>query len=256
MTEVIEAAAECLAAARRVACLTGAGVSTPSGLPDYRSSGTGVWENYDPTRAANIDYFRRDPRPFYAAYRELGRALLTAAPNPAHLAIARLEALGKLSCVATQNIDSLHQAAGSRLVYELHGHLRSCACLECGRRRAFQPYLEALVADGAVPRCETCGGVIKPDIVMFGEVLPLDVLMAASAAMRAADVCLCVGTSLQVYPAAGLPLETLAAGGALIVVNMGPTSLDSEATHTVRGDVAQWLPLLVDRVAARLGVET
>ncbi|MBI2299845.1 MAG: NAD-dependent deacylase [Armatimonadetes bacterium] len=244
-------AADFIARAVRTVALTGAGISVPSGIPDYRSANTGVWENYDPMAVANIEAFRRDPAPFYTAYAALGRALLVARPNPAHVALARLEQMGVLTAVITQNIDSLHQAAGSRTVYELHGNLRGGACLACRKRVAFRPLLERLVADEELPVCADCGAVIKPDVVLFGENLPRQTLMKAAASAQFADVCLCVGTSLVVYPAAAVPLETLNGGGAVIIVNREPTPLDREAAAVLRGDVAEVLPALADAVAER-----
>lgn len=248
----IRAAAAVLAGARRAVALTGAGVSVPSGIPDYRSSNTGVWDNHDPAEAAHIDAFRRDPRPFYRAYRVLGEKLLIAKPNPAHLALARLEAMGKLRGVATQNIDSLHHDAGTQHLWELHGSLRTAHCLACEQTVEFRPYLVRLVADGEVPRC-ACGGVLKPDLVMFGEMLPMDVLSTAQREASRAEVCLAAGSSLTVQPAASLPWETVNRGGTLILANREATPLDRFAKHLLRGDVAALLPALADAMSDLLG---
>ena len=253
MQESIDQAAQRIAAATSVACFTGAGISVPSGIPDYRSSGTGVWEDHDPMEVASIDAFQRDPGPFYRAYRVLGQKMLAAGPNAAHLALARLEGLGRMRAVITQNIDSLHHAAGSRRVLELHGSLRTATCLRCDRQIDFRPVLDKLFEDGTVPRCSLCGGLLKPDVVMFGEMLPTDVLAAAMALAERCEVFLCVGSSLVVFPAAALPMQAAACGHAVVILNREPTLLDPAAAVVLRGDVVETLPAVAERVADLLG---
>ncbi len=246
----LERAARILAESLHAVALTGAGISVPSGIPDFRSPESGLWSRVDPMEVAAIWAFRRDPTPFFRWFRPLLRTLLAAEPNPAHRALARLEAMGVLQGVITQNIDGLHQAAGSRTVWEVHGHLRTATCLACGARVDAAPLLqEALEApEDWVPRC-TCGGVLKPDVVLFGEDLPFPTFAEARRAARYADVLLVAGSSLTVAPAGDLPYLTLQGMGQVIVVNLEPTWVDPQAAAVIRGDVAQVLPELAERVA-------
>lgn len=243
----VEAAARLLDRARHAVALTGAGVSTESGLPDFRSPG-GLWAGVDPMTVASLSAFQRAPQAFYAFYRRRLALLRDARPNPAHLALARLEAAGRLRAVITQNVDGLHQAAGSRRVLELHGSLHRAACATCGARRPIAE-LEAALARGALPVCPACGGLLRPDVVLFEELLPADVYAEAEALCRRADVLLVVGSSLQVTPAASLPEVTLEAGGRLIIVNQEPTPLD-HAALVLRGRAGTILPPLADRLLA------
>jgi len=240
----ITRAARILRRARHTVALTGAGMSTPSGIPDFRSPGTGLWERADPMRVASIHAFRRDPQAFYEWIRPLARILLSAHPNPGHRALATLEASDLLRAVITQNIDALHQEAGSKEVLEVHGHLRSATCMDCYRVRPTDDLMAAFVESEEVPRCPECGGVLKPDVVLFGEQLPVRVVNAARAQVRSADVMLVAGSSLEVVPVSQLPLKLHRRGGRLIVVNLTPTSADSVADVVIRGNVAEVLPRL------------
>ena len=227
---------------RRIVAFTGAGVSTPSGIPDFRSPGSGLWETDDPSVVASLSYFRRDPRPFFDWIRPLARRTRAARPNPAHQALADLEAAGRLSAVVTQNIDGLHQAAGSRRVLEIHGSLRTATCQRCG---AVADGLATLADDSvAVPRCD-CGGLLKPDIVFFEERLPLDVFAEAERALRDCDLVIVAGSSLEVMPAGQLPLVAVRRGARLIIVNRDRTALDGFADVVLAGDVADLLPGLM-----------
>ena len=219
--------AELIAEGQPCVVLTGAGVSTESGIPDFRSA-EGVWASYDPMEYATIDAFRRDPVKVWDFYaRRLG-VLRAAEPNAAHRALAALEAAGLVEGVITQNIDRLHEQAGSREVVEVHGSVRTSSCLACGRRVAFDEVVALL--DGApAPACPSCGEILKPDVVMFGELLPAASIERAFQLARSARLMLVVGSSLEVYPVAGLPLETLDRGGRLAIVNRGPTPFDDEA---------------------------
>ena len=229
--------------ARCAVALTGAGLSTESGLPDFRSPG-GLWAGVDPMRVASLTAFRDRPEDFYAFYRKRLSLLRHAVPNPAHLALARLERIGRLQAVITQNVDGLHHAAGSQRVLEVHGTLRRAACPDCGRRTDIAVLDEAL-ADGRVPRCETCGGAMKPDVVLFEELLPLDVFAEAEALCRRADLLLVVGSSLQVTPVAYLPQTVLDSGGRLIIVNHESTPFDPDAAVLIRSSAGMALPDLV-----------
>ncbi len=237
-----------LRGARSAVAFTGAGISTPSGIPDFRSA-SGLWQRYNPLEVASIWGFRANPQRFYEWIRPLVRDMLQARPNPAHRALARLEAAGRLQAVVTQNIDGLHQQAGSRSVIEVHGSLQHMVCLQCGRREPADPYLQPsfLEAD-TLPTCSHCGAVLKPDVVLFGEPLPSTAWQAARQIMLAADVVLVAGSSLEVAPAGELPYEAYRQGAAVIVVNLEPTYLDAHAAAVLRGDVARILPALAEAV--------
>jgi NAD-dependent deacetylase len=227
-----EALAELIRAAQPCVVLTGAGVSTESGIPDFRSSG-GIWTQYDPSEYATIEAFRRDPEKVWEFYSLRGELLAGAEPNDAHRALAELERRGLVQAVVTQNVDGLHQRAGSRDVVPVHGSLDEVVCLECGRR-------EPWPAEG-VPRCPACGAVLKPGVVMFGELLPVAAIDRAYDLARAAALLLVVGSTLEVHPVAGLPWETVQAGGRVAIVNVGPTAFDREAALKVEGKAGEVL---------------
>jgi NAD-dependent deacetylase len=218
---------------RRIAVLTGAGISTPSGIPDFRSPG-GLHSDERNANVFDIASFRRDPHFFYDFARRFYPLLAAAKPNAVHEALAKWERAGKDVRIATQNIDDLHQRAGSTRVYPVHGTLATSTCLACGRGIETMS-LEADVLGGDVPRCE-CGGVFKPDITFFGELLPERTWEGAMESMAGAELVLVLGTSLVVYPAAALP-DCRPAGVPLVIVNRDPTSLDREADLVVRGDL-------------------
>jgi NAD-dependent deacetylase len=245
----IARAAALLREARHAVALTGAGSSTPSGIPDFRSPGTGLWERADPMEVASIYAFRRDPEAFYAWIRPLATTLLTAKPNPGHLALAELEAGGWLKAVITQNIDDLHQRAGSQEVLELHGHLREATCIGCYRVVPTGQLLRDFISSGQVPRCEVCGDVMKPNVVLFGEQLPVKVVNAAMAHIRRADLMLVAGSSLEVMPASHLPLLVQERAGCLIVVNLMPTYVDELAEVVIHADMAEVLPRIAQACA-------
>jgi len=242
--QAIEAAARLIHQARYVVALTGAGHSTPSGVPDFRGTGTGLWSRFDPMIVASIEIFRQHPRAFFDWSRPLMRTMLAAEPNAAHVALAELEQMGKLRAVITQNIDNLHQRAGSKRVLELHGHWQESTCLSCGKVVPSALYLDEWLETGAIPHCE-CGGVFKPNVVLFGEMLPQDALAAAQAEAMAADLMLVIGSSLEVMPAAALPSETLRSGGQIIILNRDPTDMDRYAAVVMREDLVDTLPAIV-----------
>jgi NAD-dependent deacetylase len=220
--------------------LTGAGVSTESGIPDFRSA-TGIWAEYDPAVVASIDGFRRDPERVWEFYARRLATVADVEPNDAHRALARLEERGLVRAVVTQNVDGLHQRAGSRDVIEVHGSVRGAVCPSCGAQAPLERVLELL----PLPRCD-CGDVLKPGVVMFGELLPVAAFERASELARTAGLLLVVGSSLEVYPVAGLPLETLASGGSVAIVNRDPTPLDSRATARVEGSAGAALREVAD----------
>ena len=224
----LDALVEKVLGAKRLAALTGAGVSTLCGIPDFRGP-QGLYRQMDAERIFDIDWFDRDPAIYYRGCRELVYGLGTFEPGPVHRALAQLEARGILRGIATQNIDMLHQKAGSKTVFELHGSPRLHHCRSCGDEKTYAEILPRLgPARDQIPRC-ACGGVYKPDITFFGESLPeRDFVGGQELAIRA-DVLLVLGTSLTVYPAAGLPRLTLQAGGEVVIVNAQPTGLDDQA---------------------------
>lgn len=229
---------------RYAVALTGAGISTPSGIPDFRSADSGLWERYNPMEVASIVAFQRRPEAFYDWLRPLARVILEARPNPAHQALADLEAYGPLKAIITQNFDMLHTRAGSRTIYEVHGHLRTATCRTCGTAHDGAQLLMAFVDHGAVPVCRQCARVLKPDVILFGEMLPLSVYSGAEKAAVAADLMLVVGSSLEVAPVGDLPYLARQTGARLIIVNHDPTLADRLADVVIRGDVADVMPRL------------
>jgi NAD-dependent deacetylase len=246
--EALEQAARVLTQARYVTALTGAGVSTPSGIPDFRSLGSGLWESVDPFEVATIYSFRRRPEAFYSWVRPLVHLVVNAAPNAAHFALAELGKLGLLNEIITQNIDGLHQRADSKVVYEVHGNLRQATCIRCYNAVPAGPMIREFMENGAIPRCEKCDGAMKPDIILFGEQLPAAPMIAAKQAARRCDVMIVAGSSLRVAPAGDLPMLTKHHGGTLIIVNLEPTYLDGAADIVIRDDVAVALPKAVAAV--------
>ncbi len=242
--------AEMLAAAQHAVVLTGAGISTPSGIPDFRSAHGGLWQQADPLEVASLWGFHDNPAQFYRWLRPLARRMLDARPNPAHVALARLEAAGHIHTVITQNIDSLHQIAGSRHVLELHGHARTFSCLSCGRTEPADGYLAGVCAGQLPPPCAACGWLLRPDMILYGEPLPYATLNAAQQAALACDFMLIIGTSLQVMPAADLPLLARRRGARLALINLTPTPLDAQMEVCIRADVVSALAALYRAVAS------
>jgi NAD-dependent deacetylase len=252
MTAVDELAA-LVRDAGTVVALTGAGISVPSGIPDFRSPGTGLWANVDPMQVAHIAAFRRDPVTFWGFYGERFARLEGKRPNGAHRALAELERRGLLAAVITQNIDGLHAAAGTRDLVEVHGSVATASCSRCARAYELADARARLAADPeGVPRCD-CGAPLRPDVVLFGELLPEAALARAEALATQAELLLCVGTSLEVHPVAGLPALTLAGGGELAIVTQGPTPYDGEAAVRLRGDVEEELEALLAALEAGAG---
>ena len=242
-------AASAIRDADSVVALTGAGVSTASGIPDFRSE-DGLWTEYDPNDF-HVRRFRSDPEGFWAERVELVEELFGGGgvePNAAHEALADLEAAGHLDTLVTQNVDGLHQAAGNSDPIEIHGNGRRVVCTGCRRRSDADPVFDR-VRDGEVPPiCEHCGEVLKPDVVLFGEQLPDEALFRAHSAAESADAFLAVGSSLTVEPAASLPRKAAESGATLIVVNLDRTAVSDRAEYDFREDVTEALPALVDAV--------
>ena len=240
--------AELIRGAGSVVALTGAGISVPSGIPDFRSPGTGLWENVDPMQVAHIDAFQRDPERFWSFYSQRFQTLEDKQPNPAHQVLASLEQRGLLTAVITQNIDRLHRLAGSQAVIEVHGSIDSSSCLRCRATYSLAETRRRGADDHqGVPRCD-CQDPLKPDVVLFGEYLPVGAMARAEQLAASADLMLCIGSSLEVYPVAGLPELTLQAGGSLAIITQSATPLDSLATVRLRGDVVEELTALMEEL--------
>jgi NAD-dependent deacetylase len=239
----VEQLADLIRSRQPCVVLTGAGVSTESGIPDFRSP-TGLWAQFDPLEYGSIEAFRRDPVKVWSFYKPRVTMLTEAEPNPAHHALAELERLGFVEAVVTQNIDLLHERAGSRELVEVHGSIRTATCPCCGERYERECVVE-LLAEADAPACPACGSVLKPDVVFFGELLPPEPIERAFELARRARLLLVVGSALEVHPVAGLPLETLDAGGELAIVNRGPTAYDRRASLRIEESAGEALPALV-----------
>ncbi|MFH1143854.1 MAG: NAD-dependent deacylase [Candidatus Eisenbacteria bacterium] len=239
-----ERALALMTGARDIVAFTGAGISAESGIPTYRDCEDSLWNRYDPDTFANIDTFMRDSSLFWNFFRDVRyRVIRDAQPNPGHYALADLERSGRLRSVITQNIDGLHQAAGSRRVIELHGNTRFIRCLACGGRLTMDE-VYALLQQRLPPPCPGCGGKLKPEVVFFGEALPAEAFASAAEWIGRCDLLLAIGSSLAVYPAALLPAEAKARGAGLIVVNRTPTPADGEADVVLHEAAGEVLPRL------------
>ena len=233
----IERLAALIRDAHSVVALTGAGISVPSGIPDFRSPGTGLWEKVDPMEVAHIGVFRSDPGRFWRFYGHRFATLSAKEPNGAHVALVELERRGALDAVITQNIDMLHRKAGTGDLVEVHGSIATSSCLACRSSVPLEVARERVeaAADG-IPRCD-CGEPLKPDVVLFGELLPETAMLRAFDLAARADLMLCIGSSLEVYPVGGLPELTMRSGGDVAIVTQGPTPYDADAAVKLDGDV-------------------
>jgi NAD-dependent deacetylase len=243
----LDDAAELFRKARRVVVLTGAGISTPSGIPDFRSEGTGLWSRDEPLEVASLSTFRTHPEKFFHWFRPLAGQIFHAQPNPAHQALAEMERAGVAQTIVTQNIDGLHQKAGSKHVIEMHGTLRTLSCTSCFQKFESAPFLPACIEEGIMPRCPNCNGILKPDVILFGEQLPQTAWYDAQRAARQCDLMLVAGSSLEVLPVAGLPMQALDRGAHLIILNNTPTYLNVRADVVIMDDVAEALPDIAKR---------
>jgi len=221
---------------KRALAFTGAGISTESGIPDFRSPG-GVWTRYQPVLFQEFLASEEARRRYWQMRREGYYEMKNAKPNEGHLALARLEAAGRIIAVITQNIDGLHQDAGSRRILELHGTSRYCICLKCGERFGTDDIQERLESGLEVPLCDKCGGFIKSATISFGQALPVDVLTEAFDLCMATDMMLAIGSSLVVEPAASLPLQAKQSGARLVIINRDETPLDSMADVVIRSPI-------------------
>jgi NAD-dependent deacetylase len=251
--EMLERAQTLVRGSTRILAFTGAGISAESGIPTYRDCEDSLWTRYDPDKFANIEYFYSDSSLYWRFFKDVRyQVIATAKPNPGHHALAALERAGRLSAVITQNIDGLHQAAGSREVIELHGNTRTIACLRCGRTYSMEE-VHAQLQTALPPPCRACGGMLKPQVVFFGEALPEEALARAARAARACDLLIAVGSSLVVYPAAFIPLEAKRYGARLLIINKTATPADAEADAVLRDPAGEVLPRLAE--AAGVGPE-
>lgn len=246
---LIHKASQLIKEADYVVALTGAGISTPSGIPDFRSPGSGVWTKYSPMEVASLSAFRYYPTRFYEWIRPFVKNLILATPNPAHNALARLEEENHLRAVITQNIDALHQKAGSKEVIEVHGTYQTLTCLGCYRQipatdQLFTEFLE----QEKDPHCPYCGNLLKPDIILYEEQLPAQAWKSALGEINNCDLLLVLGSSLTVTPVSDLPLSALGNGAKLIIVNRTNTHLDHLANVSIQDEVELILPTLIDKV--------
>lgn len=246
----VQQLAEALRRSRYAVVLTGAGASTESGLPDFRSK-TGLWQDVDPMSILSMTALRRRPVAFYQFYRQRLSHLRDAQPNPVHIGLAALEKHGFVKCLITQNIDGLHQAAGSTHVVEMHGGLRTCDCLKCGKRYPSDLIDVDVNTEADIPRCPNCGGILKPSVVLFEEALPADAIEEALAATQQADLFVVIGSSLEVGPVNQLPLLAVQGGADLAIINLDPTIEDRQAKWVIREKAGK----VVSKLCQLLGVE-
>ncbi len=245
---VIKSLAQALLKAQYAVILTGAGYSTPSGIPDFRSAGSGLWTKYLPMEVASLSTFRHNPELFFAWLHPLASHMLSAQPNEAHIALARLEQAGYLKAVITQNIDGLHHRAGSKNVYEIHGTFNSLTCVGCFHSFQAPEVIDNYLRNSTIPRCTLCGNILKPDIILFEEQLPYTTWRRAEKACETCDLLLVAGTSLEVMPSAKLPLTALTAGAKVALINQTETYIDERADYVLRGDVSEIMPSLAEEV--------
>jgi NAD-dependent deacetylase len=250
MTDVSgpSALAALIGESRSTVVLTGAGISVPSGIPDFRTPETGLWANVDPMEVAHIDVFERDPARFWSYYRPRFQSLGDKRPNSAHEALAELERRGLIEGVITQNIDRLHRAGGSRNVVEMHGSIETSSCTSCAAAFSLDE-VDALFDEAGVAICASCGGAVKPDVILFGEMLDESAMAHARELAERAELMICVGSSLAVYPVAGLPQLTLGRGGRLALVTMGETPYDADAELKLDGEVVEELAAVMAALA-------
>ncbi len=248
LTSDIVRASELIRTTDSTVALTGAGISTPSGIPDFRSSESGLWELFNPMEVASLTAFRYNPEKFFEWARPLASTILNAEPNVAHYALARLEQAGYLRGIITQNIDNLHFKAGSKNVLEIHGHLRKATCINCFHKIEISNQIEDFVQKKIIPHCEKCGGILKPDFVLFGEQLPFDIVNEARSWIRSSTLILVLGSSLEVIPVAYYPIDALNSGARLIIINNEKTYLDDRADIIFHDDVADVLPKITAEV--------
>ena len=250
----VEILADMIIKARDVVVFTGAGISTESGIPDFRSPG-GIWTKFDP-EDFTIDRFLSNPETRKKQWRILmeGGLIADAEPNRAHMAVAELERMGKLNCVITQNIDNLHQKAGNspEKIYELHGNMRWLRCMGCGIRYIMEDMVNKYRFENDMPTCEHCSGILKPDVIFFGEMLPVMTLKQATLQATQCDLFIVIGSSLVVYPAASIPMYARSSGAKLAIINLTPTSCDDTAHVVIHHSAGEVMERALEEVKSRL----
>lgn len=253
MEEKINKVAQMIDKAGRIVVFTGAGVSTESGIPDFRSPG-GLWSKFDPDDFT-IEKFLSSAQTRKKMWKLLleGGLMANAAPNAAHLAIAELGKIGKLSCVVTQNVDNLHQKAGNDpdRVHELHGNMQWLICLNCGQKYPLELLTQNIPSADFVPDCKECGGILKPDVIFFGEALPQKVLATATHESQECDLFIVIGSSLFVYPAANMPLYAKRAGAGVVIINLGPTQQDDIADVIIDHSAGETMTKIMEGLKAK-----
>jgi NAD-dependent deacetylase len=245
---LIQRASEVISAARYIVAFTGAGISTPSGIPDFRGEKDGLWQHYDPMQVASRSAFFNSPDLFFDWFRPLFLTSWKACPNPAHFSLAELEKLGRLKSVITQNIDGLHQKAGSSHVLELHGTALSFTCIKCRKQSLSEDVFSQFKVGNTIPHCIHCAAILKPDVVLFEEGLPQDVWEKAESEASKADLLLVIGSSLEVYPANSIPQTALSHGCKLIINNLSSTAMDAKASLQIPMDAAEFLPRVIKNI--------
>ncbi|MDR3572666.1 MAG: NAD-dependent deacylase [Anaerolineaceae bacterium] len=240
--ELIRKASQLLSNSNYTVVLTGAGISTSSGIPDFRSQGTGLWQKNDPLEVASLTAFRYTPEKFFNWLRPLAKDIWQAKPNPAHIALAELEKAGWIKAIITQNIDGLHQAAGAENVVEVHGSATTLTCLSCRKSFPVSDFVQAFIIEGDMPHCPSCSKLLKPDIILFEEMLPMNAWSQAQYHCENADLILVIGSSLEVTPANSLPIYALENGAHLIINNYSSTYLDGQADVLLPVDIIEAIP--------------
>lgn len=248
MNNGIDQAADLIRSSKSGVVLSGAGISTPSGIPDFRSAGSGLWSQFNPMEVASLSAFRYNPEKVFKWLRPLAKKLTDAKPNPAHFAVASLEQIGYIKTVITQNIDGLHNRAGSMHVLEVHGSLQTMTCICCYQQQCADDFVKPYIEHGEIPLCPECDSILKPDIVFYEEQLPVQTWNQARQATESCDLMLVAGSSLEVVPVARLPMRALENQAHLIVVNQTQTYIDGRADAVLRGDLAEILPQIVAEV--------
>jgi NAD-dependent deacetylase len=248
LEHLIHQAAELIRSARSAVTFTGAGISTPSGIPDFRSPETGLWNKNDPYEVASLTAFKYHPEKFYDWIRPLIAISQSAQPNQAHITLAKLEQAGFLKAVITQNIDGMHQKAGSKEVIELHGTTQTATCLKCGKQYSGENLIKEVAENNTIPYCKVCGAVLKPDIILYEELLPEKAWGRALDLCEQADVILVIGSSLEVYPANTLPEAGLRHGAKIIINTLSPTHLDNQAEILLQNDIIATIPRIGELV--------
>ena len=244
----IRTAAEIITAANHTIVLTGAGSSTPSGIPDFRSEGSGLWSRFSPMEVASLTSFRHHPDNFFEWLRPLAKQMLNAKPNASHIAFADLEKNGVVKTTITQNIDGLHQRAGSTNVLEVHGSMTTLTCIGCYKQYSSDAFIDPYIHKGQIPYCPGCNNILKPDVVLFEEQLPRDVWMKALEATFRCDLMIVAGSSLFVTPVAGLPMKAIENDAQVIIINKSETYVDERASVVIHSDMAKIVPAIAREV--------